>query len=103
MANDRLYLRCRQCGEIMLLAKHFLGSWSFRRTEKEMQEFFDEHFICGGDEDWWGHTFDLVSEMGEGYPEIDDYIPKENGHYYGKISNWTIERKTEKDEEDEQC
>ena len=75
MANNRLYLRCCNCGQTKFIAKHFSGPWSVRCEPEDIIEFIEWHYSCDnelgfGDEDSWFNQFELVSEMGQGYPEI---------------------------------
>ena len=98
MANNRLYIRCRVCGGIMLLAKHFTGPWSVRHTPEVLDEFFEEHFLCandaGGSFNGWYNTFDLVSEMGEGFPEVESFEPIDDKRDRAVIdwSKWFTEK-----------
>ena len=52
MANNRMYIKCRVCGEEICLAKHFGGEWgvcSFpingKSFEERMDVFFRKHYI----------------------------------------------------------
>lgn len=66
MANDRLYIKCRGCGEMIMLAKHFAGAWSVRRSQDEIGEFLEAHAFCNGH----FNEFFFATEMGEnGYPD----------------------------------
>lgn len=42
MANNRLYLRCKNCGKSMLVAKNFGGEWDYRKANK-IPEFLINH------------------------------------------------------------
>lgn len=47
MANNRMYLRCTECGSTLYLTKHFGGEWDWNFSEeklKEINDFFFEHF-----------------------------------------------------------
>ena len=94
MANNRIYLRCRGCGEVLFLGKSYLhGFWyeSYNGTplERKLNDFYDDHNYCSRpkkegpfayDEkafplpdncSGWDGCFDVVYEdalMG-GYPE----------------------------------
>lgn len=89
MANNRLYLRCCNCGQTKFLAKHFSGPWSIRCKPEDIIEFMEWHYSCDnefgfGDDDSWFNQFELVSEMGQGYPEIIE--EKEiDSKYYTKV------------------
>ena len=64
------------------LAKHFSTPWNIRFSIEELQEFFNYHYFgCDyrsefGDDIPYFNAFELVSEMGEGYPEIIDEVEK---------------------------
>ena len=48
MANNRLYIGCRECAEWLYLDKHFGQEFSI--TEKkleELNEFMERHAYCG--------------------------------------------------------
>lgn len=34
MTNNRLYLRCKNCGKSMLVAKNFGSEWDYRNANK---------------------------------------------------------------------
>ena len=47
MANNRMYLRCTECGSTLYLTKLFGGEWNWYFNEekiREINEFFFEHF-----------------------------------------------------------
>lgn len=77
MANDRLYMRCRQCGEMVYLSKHFLGPWRIDPERLEIiNDFFDTHCWCDkkSDDHHFFNSFELVTENGEGFPEQNDPV-----------------------------
>ena len=51
MANNRMYLRCRKCGETLMLAKYYptTGYTVFNPFYKSslMDAFFEVHKYCG--------------------------------------------------------
>lgn len=48
MANNRLYIRCRQCGETILIGKHFLGALHTSTLSLDkLNEFYEKHNYCG--------------------------------------------------------
>lgn len=71
MANDRLYIRCRQCGATKFLSKHCLTPWYIRPEKlEEINKFFEEHWFCEKAKyNTAPNSFELVSEMGDGFPE----------------------------------
>lgn len=56
MANNRMYLRCRACGEKFFLGKHFCRNWyleNYREIEggsiqEQLNKFYSEHIYCKG-------------------------------------------------------
>lgn len=46
MANNRLYLRCKNCGQSMLVAKNFGGEWDYRNTNKIPEFLINHDFMC---------------------------------------------------------
>lgn len=77
MANNRLYIRCKQCGALCFLGKHFGENWNFDKDKqgKELEKFFFEHCFCEDSvyADQPFNSFELVSEFGQGYPRIIKY------------------------------
>lgn len=49
MANNRMYIRCKQCGSIIFLAKCYLDGYYTNSIDSDdrLNEFFDEHAFCG--------------------------------------------------------
>lgn len=55
MANNRIYIRCKGCGEELYLGKHF-GVDSFyynnynsdKTLEEKLNAFYEKHAWCGG-------------------------------------------------------
>ena len=93
MANNRLYLRCRSCGKMIMIAKHFLTPWHINTDKLDaINDFFDEHFLCFTDNKVYPNSFDLVSEFGEGFPREEDSVLY---HYYD-ISSDTYENELNK-------
>ena len=53
MANNRIYLRCRGCGDALYLGKSYLSGFHFQRLsgpplENRLNDFFETHNYCGG-------------------------------------------------------
>ena len=46
MANNRLYLRCKNCGQSMLVAKNFGGEWDYRNANKIPEFLINHNFMC---------------------------------------------------------
>lgn len=66
MANNRMYLRCKSCGEEFFLGKrfsdgYFLVNYYEERggIEKQINQFYDKHYYCG---DEGPDCFELVYE-----------------------------------------
>ena len=56
MANERLYLRCRACGDTLYLGKSFLGGFYYGAAdrghlESELSDFYEKHTYCCYDPD----------------------------------------------------
>ena len=98
MANERLFIRCPKCQEVVYLAK-CMGSGWYTANEpgigERFERFVDEHFFCG-------HA------NGENCPELR-YEGDFNRHYLvtdmatGKRKNPEPAIKTATDGEDEEC
>lgn len=56
MANNRMYLRCRGCGEELMLGKTLGNGWYTPVGGVELDEFFErhEHCFCGLSEETCG-------------------------------------------------
>lgn len=46
MANDRLILKCKTCGEEMLIAKHFGDPWDMRNVEAVPEFMLNHNLLC---------------------------------------------------------
>lgn len=54
MANNRLYLTCRGCGETLFLGKHMMDGFYWQDygggpLQEQLNEFFDKHIWCNGE------------------------------------------------------
>lgn len=67
MADNRMYLRCKVCGEAFMLAKN-LAEWYPIYTGEHFSEFLDRHEGCFL-EDFSCDRFELVYEHPDGLPE----------------------------------
>lgn len=91
MANNRMEIRCRVCGETIILARCGLGSYScYPDIENKMNEFFEKHLFCERerkqycgqpelppkDQVYWDNQFDITYEyshqMGEESEGVND-------------------------------
>ena len=51
MANNRIYLRCKQCGDVLYLGKTFSGGYSYTDYDninlvEKLNEFYGKHEFC---------------------------------------------------------
>ena len=63
MANDRIYMRCKSCGQKLYIGKSMGGGFYYpdwmSELERKLNDFYYDHTFCnGGDEG----TFDIVYE-----------------------------------------
>ena len=65
MANNRMYLKCQYCGATLPFAQHFMTPYLVATSISEIDKFFREHFICGGQ---YGNCFELEYEDNEYQP-----------------------------------
>ena len=56
MANNRIYLRCKACGEKLFLGKHYAMGWYYENYDPEdgtlqekLNRFYDAHVYCKGE------------------------------------------------------
>ena len=48
MANNRLYIRCKLCGETIFIGKHFAGALHTSTLSlDELNAFYEKHNYCG--------------------------------------------------------
>lgn len=74
MANDRIFLKCRHCGDCTMLAKYYPtighGIWN----HEKLDEWVDKHMQCSphfGEIDLKGdRCFDLFSESDSRFKEL---------------------------------
>lgn len=75
MANDRIYIKCKGCGDTLYIGKSMGAGFYYpgytKPLEKSLNDFYDEHtFCCGHDEG----DFEIVyeSEKTEPKPEVQE-------------------------------
>lgn len=76
MANDRLYMRCRTCGEAKMLAKYYPGPHSLEIWDSDaMSKWMSDHLECNSGV--WCHAtmngdrcFDLFTESDDRFLEL---------------------------------
>lgn len=54
MANNRIYLRCKTCGDVLFLGKcfgegYYYCNYNNSNLEKELNDFFEKHNWCIND------------------------------------------------------
>lgn len=62
MANNRLFLRCRNCGAKIMIGKHLMDSWAYYDPYElglKINDFFEKHTWC---EDGY-NDFELCVEV----------------------------------------
>lgn len=90
MANERIYLYCRNCGKRFYLGKHSIDSFHFANKEYRdnlgcmLEEFFEQHTYCDGrfneSEDAenvdprYMTDYSFVGNFGIVYESSDNYI-----------------------------
>lgn len=48
MANNRLYIRCKQCGKSVFIGKHFADTLKVdEHVQERLNDFYSKHFYCG--------------------------------------------------------
>lgn len=69
MANNRLYIKCDECGELFFLGKHFGGAWDIVNYDElpfltKLNMFFEKHYlICHNNDSFYS----IVSENDEDF------------------------------------
>lgn len=93
MANNRMYLRCRKCGDAIMLSKTFLTPLNYAGiscSKKEIDSFLSEHAWCYK-ECKSSHYFAFIEE----YPlPPADEVSEENGFDIVYETNCEIKRET---------
>ena len=86
MANNRLYIRCKQCGKCVFIGKHFGGSLKTSLDNEtfvnELNEFYGEHIYCQNDHIEYKTSPIYSLELCEEFPGemTDSHFDNEN-HY----------------------
>lgn len=67
MANNRLYIRCKGCGESIMITKNFGEPYCLDKDEvKKLNSFFSEHAFCIDFDGFpMGGRFELYDEFDE--------------------------------------
>lgn len=83
MANQRLYIRCKNCGQCICIARNYGGEYvSYGDNLLRLDDFFFDHFICTP------IRFDSKDEY-NGFELIDDY----DDDFWNKYKAWEPENK----------
>lgn len=87
MANSRIMLTCKHCGEQFVIGKGYLGSY-FTRNEKmyeQLNEFYSKHSMgeCADEIDCSDDAKDHFLILEEGDSLEDLCTPKERGDVNG--------------------
>ena len=93
MANNRMFLKCNKCDEVIMLTKNFGCIWNEMGLNKlnEINEFLNNHFGCDDSKGYIGDAvFSIVYEHVEKnnnfVSEIDDesyidWLKNQNSKY----------------------
>ena len=51
MANNRIYLRCKQCGDVLYLGKtfsscYYYANYTNENLEEKLNKFYEKHEFC---------------------------------------------------------
>lgn len=73
MANNRIYLRCRGCGNVLFLGKSYLDGFYYPcntdvSLERQLNDFYEEHNYCAQPKVPEEHSFYDI----EAFPMPDD-------------------------------
>ena len=101
MADNRMYLRCRGCGDAIVLAKMHtsMGWYSVMSAEQMGQELFDfiekHHTCCNNIDKYDRHVetdcdfepFDLIYENSPDFALGEDYVKKNRENIIKELDN----------------
>lgn len=83
MANDRLYIKCNDCGELLFVGKHFGGPWDvYDKTITEhsfaerLDAFLFKHYL---DCDCNRTDFSFIAEFDDDFPDHPKYFSMVEG------------------------
>jgi len=64
MANNRLYLKCKECGEMMAFAKYYPSEEAgWYKNQNNLDEFFDKHHHSLDKTGFGGYQYELEYEI----------------------------------------
>lgn len=92
MANNRIYLRCKACGKMFFLGKHFCQGWYYTNytpdkgtLEDKLNAFYDEHIYCKG------YPLECLEIEYEDKPEPVTNADKVRGMTDEELARWIAE------------
>lgn len=79
MADNRMYLLCKACGEAFFMGKrmgggYYIGDYHEKALRERLNAFYDKHEWCDGSDSL--DCFEIVYEMD------DDFEEKVTGFFY---------------------
>lgn len=83
MANNRLYIRCKSCGKVVFIGKHFADALKAPADIREkLNEFFFDHNYCGNAHYSLELCEEFPGEMTENNIDSDGFVYwyNENGY-----------------------
>ena len=87
MANNRLYIRCKQCGDVICIGKHFcdplhLSIYDDVPFEDRLNEFYHEHYYCQNNQIEYKNSPIYSLELCEEFPGemTDSHFDDENNY-----------------------
>ena len=86
MANNRLFIRCKQCGKCIFIGKHFGGTLELNVEPESfvnaLNDFYSEHFYCHKDVKEYKHSPIYTLELCEEFPGemTDSHFDDENNY-----------------------
>ena len=94
MANERMYLYCRNCGSRLYLGKHLCSAFYFstnyaERIGEELEKFYSDHAYCDGEfykseyaervDERYKTYYDGISNFGIVYESSDIFMKLTGG------------------------
>lgn len=92
MANDRLYIRCKVCGDLFYIGKNYGGPFYYENYKKLagdeeappledlINDFFVSHVHCFSGSKKWNGDFELVYEDDDFVERSSEMGGMTNGH-----------------------
>lgn len=76
MANNRLYIKCNRCGELLFVGKHYGGAWGVNcydgiAFDKKLSEFLFDHYLdCRNN----ASDYSFIAENDDDFPDHPKYF-----------------------------